>query len=143
MSFKIRDYMRKDIVTADDGVSALEASKLMAEKGIGYLIVLKKAQPVGIVTERDIVHKVIAKEKAPSKVKVSECMSSPLITIDPDASIEDAVNTMVKNGVRRLPVVKGTIIYGIFTSRDLAKHFNEYEDSLTRDIIKGCAGLPF
>lgn len=134
MSYRIKDYMRRDIAKVDVESSAVDASKLMPEKSVGYLIALKNDQPVDIVTERDL-----------SKTKVSEFMSAPLITIDVDASLEDAVKTMLEHGIRRLPVVRGSIIYGMFTARDLAKHFNEYEDRVTRDIIRGIAfiSLPF
>jgi signal-transduction protein with cAMP-binding, CBS, and nucleotidyltransferase domain len=139
MSYRVKDYMSRDIVTVNVGVSALEASKLMAERGIGYLIVLEDAQPTGIVTERDLVMKVMAKEKDPSKTKVSEFMSAPLITIDLDANVEDAVKTMAKRGIRRLPIIRDNIIYGVFTTRDLTKHFSKYEDRVMRDIINAQA----
>lgn len=136
MSYKIKDYMSKEIFSVGSEASIVVAAKKMAEKNTGYLIVLKNDQPAGIVTENGLVLKVMSLEKEPSKVKVSEVMSTPLITVDPDDSIEDAVKIMVSNGIRRLPVVKDSIIYGIFTSKDLAQHFNEYEDLVTRDIIK-------
>lgn len=135
MSYRVKDYMSKDVATADVGVSALTVSKLMVMKDIGYIIVLEKTQPTGIVTERDLVMKVMAKEKDPSTVKVSEVMSSPIITVDLDATVEDAVKTMAKNKIRRLPVVRNNVIYGIFTTRDLTKHFSKYEDRVTRDLI--------
>jgi len=77
MSYQIKDYMEKNIATVDVGASAVEVSKLMLEKGVGYLIVLEKDQSIGIVTEQDLVWKVMAKERDPSKVKVSESMSAP------------------------------------------------------------------
>jgi len=135
MSYRVKDYMSRDIMTINDGASALEASRLMAERGIGYLIVLENAQPTGMVTERDLVMKIMAKEREPSGVKVSEFMSAPLITIDLNASVEDAVNTMAKHRIRRLPVVLGDVIYGVFTTRDLTKHFSKYQDRVMRDII--------
>jgi CBS domain-containing protein len=143
MSYRIKDYMRKDIVLVNVEASAVEASKLMMEKNIGYLIVCEKSQPIGIVTERDLILKVMAREKDPSKVEVREIMSAPLISIDLDATVEEAVRTMAEHGIRRLPVVRGNIIYGMFTARDLAKHFNEYEESVSRDIIRHCVSLPF
>ena len=145
MVYLVKDYMRKDIATVDIETSAVEVSKIMSKKNVGYLIVLDKGQPAGIVTERDLVQKVMAKEKNQSKTVVREFLSTPLITVDPDATVEEAVKTMAKCGVRRLPVVRNNIIYGMFTARDLAKHFNEYEDSVSRDIIKHMAlfSLPF
>lgn len=145
MVYSIANYMRKDFATVYVGDSAFETSKVMMEKSLGYAIVLDEGKPVGIVTERDLVLKVMAQGKNPSSVKASEIMSTPLITIDPDASLEEAVKIMVKNGIRRLAVVRGGIIYGMFTARDLARHFNEYEDRLTRDIIRSMSSisLPF
>jgi CBS domain-containing protein len=145
MSYSVKTYMRRDLATADVEASASEASKIMLEKDIGYLIVLDKAQPIGIVTVRDLVMKVMAKGRDPLTVKISEIMSSPLVTIDPDATIEDAVETMVKHGVRSLAVVRDSILYGTFGARDLARHFKEYEKKVTRDIIRSMASisLPF
>ena len=135
MSLRVKDCMSKDIVTVDGTLSVFAASKIMLEKNVDYLIVLESAQPAGIVTERDLVLKVMAKGEDPSKMKISECMTTPIITTDPDAAIEEAVKTMAKHGIRRLPVVRDTIIYGVFTSQDLAKNFNKYEDKLAREII--------
>jgi CBS domain-containing protein len=132
----VKNYMRKDISTISTEASATEASKTMSTDKVGYIIVLDKGRPVGIVTERDLVRKIMAEEKSPKETKISECMSSPLISIDPDKSIEEAVETMKKHGFRRLPVVKNNIIYGIFTARDLVDHFEEFEDKLTRDIVR-------
>jgi CBS domain-containing protein len=133
---KVKDYMRKDVSTLSTEASATEASKIMSTNKVGYIIALDKGRPTGIVTERDLVLKVMAKDKNPNEIKVSECMSSPLITIDPDKSIEEAVETMKKHGFRRLPVVKSDVIYGIFTARDLVEHFEEIEDKLTRDLVR-------
>jgi CBS domain-containing protein len=145
VSYSVDRYMRKDIATVDAEVSAVGASKIMLEKNVGYLVVLENAQPAGIVTERDLVLKVMAKAKDPSRVRVREVMSKPLVSIDPEATVEEAVRTMAKHGIRRLPVVRNNILYGIFTSRDLAKHFNEYEDRVTQDIIRHMSmfSLPF
>ncbi len=145
MSYQVKEYMRKDVPTIDSDASALEASKLMMEKTVGHLIVLHNAKPTGIITERDLVSKLLAREKDPSKTKTSQLMSTPLITVDPDASVEEAVRTMVRHKVRRLSVVRDSVIYGMFTARDLAKNFNDYEDRVTKDIIKHMAAfsLPF
>jgi len=132
----VKNYMRKDISTISTEASANEASKTMSTSKTGYIIALEKGLPVGIVTERDLVLKVMALDKSPKETKVSECMSSPLVTIDPDKSIEEAVETMKKHGFRRLPVVKNNIIYGIFTVRDLVEHFEEFEEKLMRDLVR-------
>jgi CBS domain-containing protein len=135
MVYTVKDFMTKTIYTVDCNATVAEASKIMLEKNVGYLIVLDSGQPVGMISDRDIVFKVVALGKDPTNVKVGEVMSKPLITVDPDATISDAVEIMVKNGFRRIPVVKDGIIYGVFTTRDLVAHFKEYEDKLVRDLL--------
>lgn len=145
MSYTVKDFMTKTIHTIDCNASVLEASKIMVEKNVGYLIVLEGGRPAGMIGERDIVFKVVALEKDPSKVKVGEIMSKPLVTIDPDTTISEAIDIMVKNGFRRIPVVRDGIIYGVLTTRDLAAHFKEYEDRLVRDLLRSLSRftIPF
>ncbi len=128
--------MDKGIATIHAEASVFEASKTMTEDKRGYLIVLERDQVSGIVTEKDLVRKVMAKGADPLKVKISEVMSTPLLVVDPDETIENAVRTMAENKVRRLPVMRTGILYGIFGDRELALHFNEYEDMITRDMLK-------
>jgi CBS domain-containing protein len=118
----VRDIMTKEIVTIDGDKTALEAAKLMAEKGISSLFVMKDAQPVGIVTERDFIKKICAKELAIAQVKIAEIMSKILTTADPEMPIEVAVQRMINHKIRRLPIMEGGKIVGIITVTDLAKH---------------------
>ena len=145
MSYLVKDYMRKDIVAADEAVSVLEASKTMLNKDIDYVIVLTKGQPVGILTSHDIVMEAVAKDKNPAKLRNSEIMSSPLIGVDPDADVQDAVKTMVEHSIRTLAVVRDNILYGTLGSRDLAKHFNKYSERVTTDIVRAMShvSIPF
>ena len=109
--------MRKDVPTINSDASALQASKLMMEKTVGHLIVLHNAKPTDIITERDWVSKLLARERDPSKTKTLQLMSTPSITVDLNASVEEAVRTMVRHNARRLAVVRNGIIYGMFTAR--------------------------
>jgi len=135
MSFLVKNYMNKSVRTVDMEASVAEASRIMMERRIGYLIALENTRPVGIVTGCDLVVRVMARERDPSKIRVSEVMSTPLVVLDPDTTVEDAARTMAKHGKRRLPVVRGDRLYGVFSAWDLAKHFNEYEDRVARDIV--------
>lgn len=118
----VRDIMTKEIVMIDGTESALEAAKTMADRGISSLFVVKDAVPVGIVTERDFIKKVCAKDIPISKVKVGEIMSKILTTAEPETPIEVAVQRMVNHKIRRLPIIEGGKIVGIITVTDLAKH---------------------
>jgi CBS domain-containing protein len=132
----VSDYMRKDISTIVIDGSAFEASKKMLNDKVCYVIVLGEGKPVGIVTMKDLVLKVMAEDKDPKIVKLTACMSSPLVTIDPDRSIEEAIETMKKYGFKRLPVVKNNIMYGIFCVRDLIEHYDEFERRLVIDLVR-------
>lgn len=136
MSYKVKDYMSKTTATIDADAFVFDASKLMSTDRRGYLIVLRQDQPTGIVTERDLVRKVMAQGLDLLKVKIADIMSTPLITVEPDASIEDAVKLMAARRIRRLPVMRQGILYGVFGARELAQNFNAYEDQISKDAIR-------
>lgn len=118
----VRDIMTKEIVMIEGSESTLEAAKLMADRGISSLFVVKDGVPVGIVTERDFIKKVCAKELAISQVIVEDIMSKILTTAEPETPIEVAVQRMVNHKIRRLPIMERGKIVGIITVTDLAKH---------------------
>lgn len=118
----VRDIMTKNIVMIDHDKTALEAAKIMTEKGISSLFVVKDNHPIGIVTERDFIKKICAKELSVAEVKISDIMSKILTTADPDTAIEVAVQRMVNHKIRRLPIMEGGKLVGIITVTDLAKH---------------------
>jgi len=89
-----------------------------------------------MITERNLVNEVLAKGRDPSKIKVSEVTSSPLIVVDPDALLIEAAEIMKKHNVRKLPVVKDDILYGIITARDITDHFRDYVDESIRDVLR-------
>jgi CBS domain-containing protein len=118
----IRDIMTKKVITINECSTALDAAKLMAEKGISSLIVLNEGNPVGIVTERDFVKKICIKELQISKVKIKDIMSKLRTFADPETPIEVAVQRMVNHKIRRLPILENGKLVGIITVTDLAKH---------------------
>lgn len=118
----VRDIMTKNIVMIEGDKTALEAAKIMAEKGISSVFVMKHSQPVGIVTERDFIKKVCAKELPIAQVKIGDIMSKILTTADPEMPIEVAVQRMVNHKIRRLPIMEAGKVVGIITVTDLAKH---------------------
>jgi CBS domain-containing protein len=118
----VRDIMTKNIVMIEGDKTALEAAKVMAEKGISSVFVMKHSQPVGIVTERDFIKKVCAKELPIAQVKIGDIMSKILTTADPEMPIEVAVQRMVNHKIRRLPIIEAGKVVGIITVTDLAKH---------------------
>lgn len=126
----VKSIMTTNVVTVHSSEKILDAAKIMSEKKIGCLVVLENGRAAGIITERDILRRVVAKSLDPTKVSVVEIMSKPLITVSPDDSVRDAARIMVKNKIRRLPVVEGLRLIGIVTSTDLAKYLIGYRDTL-------------
>jgi CBS domain-containing protein len=118
----VKDIMTKEVVTIDGTKTALEAAKLMSEKGISSLIVVKDGLPEGIITERDFIKKVCSKELETSKVNIFEIMSRIRTFAEPDTPIEVAVQRMANKRIRRLPVMQQGQVVGIITVTDLAKY---------------------
>jgi signal-transduction protein with cAMP-binding, CBS, and nucleotidyltransferase domain len=117
---------RKEIVTitADSGKTAYDVAVLMKRNGVGSIIVIdKKRQPMGMITERDMVKRVCLKNVASSRIKVEEIMSSPLITIMSYDSIDTASRVMIKNKIKRLIVLEpDNRITGLLSVFDITKH---------------------
>ena len=118
----VRDIMTKQIVMIDHDKSALEAAMIMAEKGISSVFVVRNGDPVGIVSERDFIKKICAKELPIAQVKIGDIMSKILTTADPEMPIEVAVQRMVNHKIRRLPIMEDGKLVGIITVTDLARH---------------------
>ncbi|MFL6430106.1 MAG: cyclic nucleotide-binding/CBS domain-containing protein [Nitrososphaeraceae archaeon] len=114
--------MTKDIVTIDEGETALEAARIMSQKGISSLIVVKDEVPKGIITERDFIKKICAKQLEISQVKITSIMSRIRTVADPDTPIEVAVQRMANRGIRRLPIMQEGKVVGIITVTDLARY---------------------
>ncbi len=118
----LREIMVTNVITIEHDKSAQDAAKLMAEHNIGSLVVIRDGGPIGIVTERDLVRKVCTRDIPSSRIPLQEVMSSPLISTEPDMTIETAVQRMVNKRIRRLPILDKGKIVGIVTETDLVKH---------------------
>ena len=128
----VRDIMRRNPNTIAYGETVADAALMMCSKDpSGSCIVIKEGIAVGIVTEQDINCKVVAKDLRPSKVYVQDIMTSPLITLPADKTVEDAAHLMIKNRVRRLPVIneKDGVI-GIVSVRDIMAISTEINELL-------------
>ncbi|HSD69231.1 MAG TPA: CBS domain-containing protein [Woeseiaceae bacterium] len=109
------------VVSVSPSTSVLDAIKLMAEKGIGALVVLEGAKLAGIVTERDYARKVILKDKSSHNTPVSEIMSAKVCTAALDDTVDHCMNTMTDKRIRHLPVVSGGKVVGMISIGDLVK----------------------
>lgn len=121
----VADVMTKDVVTIEGDRVVLEAAKLMRLKQFSSLVVTDGGKTAGIVTERDLVRKVLAEDRDPSKILIYQIMSTNLVTATPETSIEAASKIMTEHRVRRLPVIKDGELLGIVTASDIARHLSE------------------
>ncbi len=117
----VRGVMSRPVVTAKPDDSIREAAELMSSKGVGSIVVIQKGKPIGIVTERDMLTKVVAKGLDPSRIDVKEVMSKPLTIINGDMPIIEAIRTMQKKKIRRLLIAESGALAGIVTQRDLLR----------------------
>ena len=120
MRMVVKDVMSSPVVTLDEGATSNKVANFMDENKLGCLIVTNKTgKPVGIITERDLVVRVLAKNLKPDAVKAKEIMTSPLVTIEPEATISEAARRMSRLNIRRLGVIyKGNLV-GIVSSKDI------------------------
>jgi CBS domain-containing protein len=122
----VRHVIRKKLETIGPSSTAQEAAKRMRSKKISSLVVIERGDaPVGIVTERDLVRQVCSKDISSDSVLIQEIMSSPIVTIDVNASIEQAADKMIQNKVRHLLIVEDGRIYGIITPSDFTIYLTE------------------
>jgi len=116
----VKDVMSKRIITVDEKDDVLTAVKKMIRGRASTVIVVKDGKPTGIVTDSDILKKVVAKNMRASDVKVEDVMSYPLIVIHESDDIIEAKRKMIKHKVKRLPVVRNGSVVGILTTTDIA-----------------------
>ncbi|MGA7076303.1 MAG: CBS domain-containing protein, partial [Halobacteriota archaeon] len=126
----VRDVMTRTVVTATPDMSAAQAGKKMVENRVGSVIIVKDGRPVGIVTESDMVAKVIFKNVKPSSIKLEQLMSKPLITTKSSDDIHEAVLMMAQKKIRRLPVIDGDELVGIVTDADVIQVSSEINQIL-------------
>jgi CBS domain-containing protein len=135
----VKDIMTQEVVTIGSDKTVFEAAELMSTKGLGCVIVTVKAFPVGIITERDIVRRIVAK-RASLDVKVTEIMTKTLITVDPDTSLKEAARIMSTNKIRRLPVLKNNKLVGIVVASDFVRNIGK--KTTTEEILDALGRYP-
>jgi CBS domain-containing protein len=118
---KINEIMKRNVVTIESTKTVADVARQMTERGVGCLVVTKEGKIAGIVTERDIVIRLITQNLDPGKVKVEEIMTKNVVTYPPDSSVSEVIQAMSRHRIRRVPIVDGRgKLVGIVTSYDIA-----------------------
>jgi CBS domain-containing protein len=121
VSLKVEDVMVKEVVTIDENSTVKEAADVMNKFEIGCLIAVKKGKAMGIITERDLLKRVVAEAKDSNKTKVKDVMSSPLVVVEPSMDLDEAVRLMFQMKIKKLPVVDGKRLVGLVSLTDIAR----------------------
>ena len=122
---QIRDIMEKDVITIDNDKTAQDAAKIIAEKDISFLVIMNEGKPQGVLSESDFVRKVAAEDKKASETKISEIMSYKFRSVGPNTTIEDAIQKMLNNNIRRLLILNDEKLVGVITQTDLASYLRD------------------
>jgi len=137
MAFTVKNLMYTEFPTAFGKITVTEAAQVLTQHGRSFMVLIQDDQPLGVVTEQDFVRKVVAKGVDPDRTKIAEIMSHPLISIGPEADLSEAAELIKKTGIHKVVVVdEDRKLLGVITARLLARHFNDYVDKVTRDIIR-------
>ena len=118
----VRDIMSRNVKTVRPDDTALDAVRKMNKFRIGSVIVVNSGRPVGIITERNILQKIVEPRHDPATIKAKDIMTRPLITIDPHTAIDEAAKIMATKTIKTLPVVEKDKILGIITRSDIVRN---------------------
>ena len=116
---KVGELISRNLIHISSDSNTIKAAILMRENNISCLVVKEKGEFIGIVTEKDIINKVVAEELYPGDIKISDIMSKELVSVPANERIEDAAKLMRRKGVRRLVVLEDDIIIGVITETDI------------------------
>jgi CBS domain-containing protein len=121
VSIRVEDVMIRDVITINENASVKHAADVMNQHEIGALIAVKKGKATGIITERDLLKRVIVEAKNAKRTTVREIMSSPLEVISPSMELEEALRLMFAKGIKKLPVVEKNRLVGLISLTDIAR----------------------
>ena len=118
---QIRDIMQKNVITIEHDKTAHDAACLISEKDISFLVIMKDDVPIGVLTESDFVKRLCARDKKASEVIISEIISNIFRWVNPETEIEDAIQKMLNNNIRRLLILDDDKLVGVLTQTDLTE----------------------
>ena len=136
MVFYARDIVEKGFLSLSSGTTVLEGAKAMKEAKRGFAVIGTPADPQGVVTEWDILSKVVAEGRDPGGVTMGEIMTTDILSIDAGAPISEVSQLMSRRGVRRLIVKDKGDVVGFITSKTMLARMNEYVDRVSAQISR-------
>jgi CBS domain-containing protein len=122
---QVRDLMTESPISCEPSTTAVDAAKTMANEDVGPVPIVQHGRLVGLVTDRDLVVRVLAEGRDPQSTTIGDIASSDLVTVQPDTDLQEALDKMSQNQVRRLPVVESDRLVGIVAQADVARALDE------------------
>jgi signal-transduction protein with cAMP-binding, CBS, and nucleotidyltransferase domain len=129
-----KEIMTTELLTVEAGSTIRQCVQRMDAARSGYALIVREGQPFAIVTEWDLVHKVLAPAVDPDRTLVDTISTSPLVTVDGETSTYDLVEMMAGRGIRRMAVTQGGKVVGIVTAKGVLAAFRKYVDRLSSEI---------
>jgi len=132
----VKDVMSSPVVTIEENAPVNKVAELMDKHGLGCIIVTSaQGKPLGIITERDLVGRVLAKNMKPDTVKAKDIMTTPLITVEPDKTINEAAREMSRLNIRRLGVIYKGQLVGLLSSKDILSVMPELIETIQEHAL--------
>jgi CBS domain-containing protein len=131
----LREIMVQEVVEGDTNLNVMEAAKLMKKYDVDSIVVLNNGEPVGIVTQGDIIRELVSKDTTPSTVKLKNIMTTPLITASPNDRLSNIAKKMATERIRKIPVIEDGKLVGIVADVDILSVSSEM-NSILAELIE-------
>jgi len=131
----VRDIMVRNVKTVRVNDTVLKAVSKMNKFRIGSVIVMNNGRPIGIITERNILQRIVQPRLDPSVVVVKDIMSSPLVTIDVNTAVEEAAQIMARKRIKKLPVIERDKLVGVVSTSDIVRS-NPTQLSILEELLR-------
>ena len=131
----LREIMVREVVTGDENLNVREAAKIMKKYDVDSIVVLNDGDPVGIVTQGDIISELVSKDTTPSTVKLRDVMTTPLVTASPDDRLSDIAKKMATEKIRKVPIIENGKLVGIVADVDILSVSSQM-NSILEDLIE-------
>jgi IMP dehydrogenase len=133
--------LKPDVVSIESGSTVSEVARVMAQKNVRNIFVMREGEPLGLVRDYDIVTRLVARNLDPDMVKVDEIMCKPVASVKADAELFEIAAVMAETGVRRVLVMQDAKILGTITAGDLLSIVSHFPRSSEHETLRSIAGL--
>jgi CBS domain-containing protein len=137
MSLLVKDVMTKNVMTTESSETIKNVAELMAKYDIGCLVVVNERKPTGIITERDMLKRVLLQFRDPRITRADDIMSTPLIASSPETEFSEAIRLMNERRIKRLPIVDGGLLVGLLTMTDVVRSVG-YLEHVVSSLCSRC-----